>query len=297
MRKILVGYDGSGPSREAARTAGLLAKGTGAGVTVLTVGQVGPLVLAPTGMMVRVAEEADFLPVAQTGVQVVEATGSAAEARAFLGDPADGLVETAAHEGYDLVVVGHRGMSEVADLVLGSVAKRAAEEAPCPVLVVKDRAPEAMDRILVGIDGSPHGRRAAESAVELAAALGAEVTLLYAIDPKVLGAVADRDAQRQMRHAVERTGRGALEDAAQLCQEAGVAYKTVLATGRPAETILKRAHVGHFHLIAVGRRGLGGVARLRLGSVSDEVLRNATCPVLMVGERAKSKAPTRSRRK
>ncbi len=290
MKKLLVGYDGSGPAREAARMAGLLAKGLAAKVTVIAVGQVAPLVVVPTGMVVRVAEEQDFLSVARDGAEIARAMGADAEDRVALGDPADSIVDLATREGFDLTVVGHRGMGQVAGLVLGSVAKRIAEQAPCPALVVRGRAPGAIKRILVATDGSEHARRATETAVALAVAFDAEVSLLYVLDPKLLGGVADRKAKLDLRHALERNGHEALEDAARLCQKAGVAHETVLAVGRPAEVILKRARFRGYDLVAVGRRGLGGMARLLVGSVSDEVLRRAECPVLLVGEKAKAKA-------
>ncbi len=289
MKRLLVGYDGSGPAMEAARLAGTLARGLGAEVTVLTVGQIAPLIVAPTGMIVHVAEERDFLPVAGEGVRLVESAGVPAQARVSIGDPVDSIVDTAGREGYDLVTMGHRGMGKIAGLVLGSVAKGVAEQAPCPVLVVQSRAPETIKRILAAVDGSEQARRAVETTVALAGAFAAKVTLLYVLDPKVLGAVADQGMKRQLRSAAERTGHQALEDAARLCEKAGIAYKTVLAVGRPAAIILKRARFRDYDLVAVGRRGLGSMARLRLGGVSDEVLRKAECPVLLVGEKVKSK--------
>jgi nucleotide-binding universal stress UspA family protein len=289
VRRLLVGYDGSGPAREAARLAGNLAKGLGASVTVLAVVQVVPVAAAPTGMVVPVAEEQEFQPVVKDGARIVAALGVEVEARLALGDPADRILEVATREGYDLVVVGHRGMGRVADLVLGSVAKRVAEQAICPVLVVRGTAPDTIQRILVATDGSPHARTAVEAAARLAGAFGAEVTLLYVLDPKLLGAPADQEAKRDLWRALEHAGRKALGQAARICQKVGVAHKTMLAVGRPAETIVKRARAGECDLVAVGRRGLGGVTRLLVGSVSDEVLRSAGSPVLIVGARVKAK--------
>jgi nucleotide-binding universal stress UspA family protein len=57
--------------------------------------------------------------------------------RLLKGHPADKIVQTAQEEGFDLIVVGSRGLSGVEELVLGSVSDRVADRATCPVLIVK----------------------------------------------------------------------------------------------------------------------------------------------------------------
>ncbi|HEX6128284.1 MAG TPA: universal stress protein [Candidatus Limnocylindria bacterium] len=56
------------------------------------------------------------------------------------GDPAEVLIDVAGHEAADILVVGPRGRSRVADLLLGSVARKVVRHAPCSVLVVRDPA-------------------------------------------------------------------------------------------------------------------------------------------------------------
>jgi nucleotide-binding universal stress UspA family protein len=53
------------------------------------------------------------------------------------GDPTAGLIEAARVHGADLIVVGHRGHSELVDLMLGSVASRLVHHSPIAVLVAK----------------------------------------------------------------------------------------------------------------------------------------------------------------
>jgi nucleotide-binding universal stress UspA family protein len=53
------------------------------------------------------------------------------------GQPADKIVEIAQYEHCTLIVMGHRGLGGVRRLLLGSVSKRVADEAHCPVLIVK----------------------------------------------------------------------------------------------------------------------------------------------------------------
>jgi nucleotide-binding universal stress UspA family protein len=53
------------------------------------------------------------------------------------GDPTAGLIEAARRHEADLIVVGHRGHSEMVDLMLGSVASRLVHHSPVSVLVAK----------------------------------------------------------------------------------------------------------------------------------------------------------------
>jgi nucleotide-binding universal stress UspA family protein len=54
------------------------------------------------------------------------------------GRPADKIVETAKLESCDLIVIGSRGLGGIKEFFLGSVSDRVADEAPCPVLIVKN---------------------------------------------------------------------------------------------------------------------------------------------------------------
>lgn len=51
--------------------------------------------------------------------------------------PADEIVKTAKEGEFDLIVMGHRGLGRVKEFFLGSVSDRVADEAHCPVLIVK----------------------------------------------------------------------------------------------------------------------------------------------------------------
>jgi nucleotide-binding universal stress UspA family protein len=53
------------------------------------------------------------------------------------GRPADKIIETAKKASFDLIVMGSRGLGGIKEFFLGSVSNRVADEAPCPVLIVK----------------------------------------------------------------------------------------------------------------------------------------------------------------
>lgn len=68
----------------------------------------------------------------------------------------------AACQGEDILVVGSRGRNPFTVLLLGSVSRACLKSAPCPVVVVRERAEptRTIGRVIVGVDGSEHSRRA-----------------------------------------------------------------------------------------------------------------------------------------
>jgi nucleotide-binding universal stress UspA family protein len=82
---------------------------------------------------------------------------------------------------------------------------------------------------------------------------------------------------------VKRKARGFVEEwAARVGSERGIPTRAHLALGRPEAEIVKLGEELGAGLIVVGSRGLGGVRRALLGSVSDAVIHHAHCPVLVV---------------
>lgn len=54
-----------------------------------------------------------------------------------IGDPAEEIVSKAEREGYDLIIVGCRGLNKLKELVIGSVSNKVAHDAKCPVMIIK----------------------------------------------------------------------------------------------------------------------------------------------------------------
>lgn len=135
--------------------------------------------------------------------------------------------------------------------------------------------------ILVPIDGSDPSRHALERAVEIAEPLGARVVVLEVIEdfgplPGKYDA-APAGVERTDWLAAERFER--VRDAL----EAGrVTWERRVEEGYPAEVICDLAEREKADLIVMGHRGLSPVARFLIGSVSDKVVRNAPCSVMVV---------------
>lgn len=69
--------------------------------------------------------------------QLLDKAGIPYAAKVLVGTPAETLVEYAKSSGSDLLLVGHRGMTAAANLMLGSVATKILHLSPVPVLLVK----------------------------------------------------------------------------------------------------------------------------------------------------------------
>ena len=74
-----------------------------------------------------------------------------------------------------------------------------------------------------------------------------------------------------------------LSDALKFFKEKNIKARTVLKEGHPADTIIKVAHEGGFDMIVIGSRGVSGLQKLFLGSVSNAIIHEAkNCSVLIV---------------
>jgi nucleotide-binding universal stress UspA family protein len=137
MRRMLIGVDGSEYGLAAVKAAARLA--TERGITSVTLINVIPVVASTVGATVTAAppEDVEAWEVFDQPKALLKAAG--VEARLLLreGDPADEIVTAAQAGGYDLIVVGHRGLSPVRAFLLGSVSDRVVSHAPCSVLVVR----------------------------------------------------------------------------------------------------------------------------------------------------------------
>ena len=175
-----------------------------------------------------------------------------------------------------------------------------------------------MKSIVVATDGSAAADRAVGAAAELAAAQGAKLTIVNVQDQRTLSEAKehfaevelpktfegpDEDLPNEARLAFMRLDpadltrmsdrhtafmRQYLSDsilsrASKLATQAGaVEPQVVSATGEVAKAVLSAAETADADLIVVGRRGLGTMAELLLGSVSQKILHKAHTNVLAV---------------
>ena len=135
--RIVLAIDGSEPSRRAQETAAALAGLAGSEVIVLHVRELDPMGRAGPISLERSSEAADLVTRA---VAELQAGGLNARGLAFAalgGHIAPHIIDTAKSEHADLIVLGTRGHSDFAALLVGSVAHKVIQHAHCPVLVTR----------------------------------------------------------------------------------------------------------------------------------------------------------------
>lgn len=144
FKKILLPADGSEMAILAARTARTVAEKFGGGVTVLHVVQnyyTLPAFAVPDTVTIPLSVLQDLETAGQAilarTAEVFAGFAGRLETRLDYGPPGKTLVAAAAGEGHDLIVMGRRGLSGPAGLLLGSVSNHVVHYAPCPVLIVK----------------------------------------------------------------------------------------------------------------------------------------------------------------
>jgi nucleotide-binding universal stress UspA family protein len=139
-------------------------------------------------------------------------------------------------------------------------------------------------RVVVATDGSKAAARAVDFAATVAKAWDAELivlTISTALSPAELRELAQAD--HDLGTATDILVRRILDDAVALANRHGVVdVRTLSMSGDPANATLKLAQDERADLIVVGRRGLGGLSRLLLGSVSEKIVAHAPCAVAVV---------------
>ena len=204
-------------------------------------------------------------------------------------DAREAIVAAAREWAADLVVMGARGLGNVARFFLGSVSLSVSREASCPVLVCKGPARE-LRTVTVALDGSDHARRALDW-VTSSLALSPSIRL------RLVGVVeahhypSKAPGFRVLPHSagvgtLETKRRGALEaELAAAAKRIGPrrpAVEIAILNGAPADLIVQDIERSGTDLVIMGARGLGTLKRLLLGSVSEAVLNHAGCSVLIV---------------
>ena len=140
--------------------------------------------------------------------------------------------------------------------------------------------PEPIVAVLLATDLSATSSPAEQEALRLASSLHARLIAVSVIDPGSLRMPGGRFRARvdQVRDEREHAAQALVARA----QEIGVPTAFLVWEGDPGEAIVDAASAESADLIVLGTHGRHGVNRSLFGSVSDHVVRNAPCPVVVV---------------
>jgi nucleotide-binding universal stress UspA family protein len=267
FQRILAGVDGSARAEEAARQAARLSAKSGA-----------ELVLA---FVIDTGHPHDAGDVEAEAEAALERAGDLArgldakpDARLLAGSPATALLHESREFGADLICVGQDAGVLGGAIRVGRVAEHVMREAECSVLIARTAGPAFPERILCGVDGSEASAQTAALAGALAASSGSELRLVHVV-PVFRG----RDAEWTLDE--DEPSPPELEASVAAATAQGAVPRRDVAMGRPEHALVAAVERANADLLVVGHRGVKGVSRVVLGSVSEHCAQHAPCSVLV----------------
>jgi universal stress protein E len=278
---ILAATDFSTRSQRALRRAGLLARDSGAELTLVHVVDDDQ----PLELVTLETREAERILGEQIGA-IAELRGLRPRALVVAGDPFDGILRAAASTGADLVVMGAHRKQLLRDILVGTTIERVIRKGPTPVLMVNKEVEQPYRTALAAVDMSEPSVNAIKIGAALGLPHGARLALVHAFEPlakgKMFYAGLDRDTidgyvaderQRATRELIAFLEANLLDDRGRSMR---------IEEGAPFEVISKAAEQLNPDVLIMGTHGRSGVAKALLGSVTEEVLRSLDIDILAV---------------
>jgi nucleotide-binding universal stress UspA family protein len=283
VRRVIVGVDASQRSRDALALGQTLTEPGGR----LVIGYVHPFGelagLLAEGDEERLVREAAESVARQAHEVLDDATQR--EMRIVADrSPAAALQQLAVDTEAGLIVVGSSERSGLGKVLAGSVAEALLSGAPVPVAVAPGgyaRATRPSAGVIgCAFDGSAEARQALRYADDLAARLATRIQIIGVHQPmgfggiSVSGSFGYHSANDALRQALQ----AALDEASD--RLVSVAATTRRLDGPVAATLI--AQSADLDLLVAGSRGYGPVRRVLVGSVSRALVRDASCPIVVV---------------
>lgn len=266
LEKLLVCTDGSPDSQGALVGTLTLAQTCGSKIYMLRVLEFNPELeaAAPEYVAQQEAKVHDYLEACRSEAEKLEVP---IETRVRRSEAAyAGIVEEAEKIKPDLIIMGRRGGSRLFRLMMGNVVARVIGYSPFNVLVVPKGVPLEFKRILAASDGSPHSYAAWDEALFITQRVGGDLIAL---------SVARDEGELPTAEAIVR----------RLKKEAAykeIPLKTLVLQGRPYEAIVQAAKDQRVELIVMGALGMTELKSLIMGSVTERVIAQAPCAVMVV---------------
>jgi nucleotide-binding universal stress UspA family protein len=208
--------------------------------------------------------------------------GIEAESLVCEGDAAEVILNIAREKNCDLIAMGTHGRKGLGRLIMGSVTSSVMVRSPMDVLVVKkpcDECTGTYKSILLPFDGSEFSKKALLRGCQLAQIEGAPVTVLYVIPryEEMIGFFKTDSIRKSLRDEAEKI----IETAKGIAGQ-GSTIRTEIQEGQTDDEIITAASRLKSDLIIMGTYGWRGVNKAIMGSTTERVIANASCPVLAV---------------
>ncbi|HSQ22520.1 MAG TPA: universal stress protein [Coriobacteriia bacterium] len=210
--------------------------------------------------------------------------GLGIEVRVAVGDAVDELGALAAEAQVDAAVYGSHAKSITDQLLVGSVSERLVRDADVPQLVarfdlLRNQADPASllqhfgEKLVLATDFSLSASRAFMRVIELPKGVVKHIFLLHAVDPGLTGEKLRRAEEGAEFH---------MRNLRAVCAQAGIPASVTLRKESAVNAVLAELDERRATGVVVGTRGCNAVQEMLLGSLSMTLIRQASCPVLIV---------------
>jgi nucleotide-binding universal stress UspA family protein len=280
MERILVASDFSTRSDRALRRATLIARRTGAALTLVHVVDAD----LPERLIASERDQAWSI-LDETAQSLRRDDGIVADALVEIDDVHSGILRATESVGGGLIVLGpHR--SRLRDVFVGTTVERVVRRSRFPLLVAVHAPSAAYEHTLLALDFDGASRSAARAALDMGIFQHTDVVVMHAFDAPAQAmlrrsmdtASAIDDYQSSQRSLAVESLKGLVRDLGLPPSD----RRVVAVNGTPARTILETAQSEGAHLIVLGTNQRKGFERLLIGSVTEDVIRDANRDVLIV---------------
>jgi nucleotide-binding universal stress UspA family protein len=279
--QILGTTDFSTRSQRALRRAGILARDHDAELTLVHIVDDDQ----PTDLVEIETREAERILSEQISA-MPELRGVRCRAAVMAGDPFDGILRAADLMKADLLVMGAHRKQFLRDIFVGTTIERVIRTGPYPVLMVNNEVKGPYGTVLAPVDMSEPSANAIRAAEALRLADDARITIVHAFLTSGKGQLFSAGfTKERIEEYVAAEGQRASDELTAFLSASGFGdrdWSRRMGEGGAFEVISRSVMDAKPDLLVIGTRGHSGIAKVLLGSVTEEVLRSLDVDVLAV---------------
>jgi nucleotide-binding universal stress UspA family protein len=280
MDHILVATDFSPRSDRALRRAAMIASASGASLTLLHV-----VDADRDRHLIDSERDAASAVLADAAATLKNDDGIAADWLVKVDDVDAGILSAAAEIAAELIVIGPQ-RNRLRDFFVGTTAERVLRRSTRPLLIAVGMPAAHHQSTLLALDFDVASKAAARKALEMGIFDQTKVVVMHAFDAPAEGMLKRAmDSPPDIERYVEAERQAAMDKLRALAKEIGLppACRTVVSLkGSPARAILEAAQEAKCDLIALGTNQRKSFARVLIGSVAENVIRDAQRDVLII---------------
>ena len=296
FNRILVPIDFSRPSLKAIPYALAISRQFGADVHLLHVTDVAqqpPPTLLTLPLVPQLEWDQRLMKRLEALVLKYRTDGKVSALEPRIGTAYEEICDVARELKADLIVIATHGYTGYKRMFLGSTAERVVQHSSCPVLVVRQQLSRwdgaahlrtgtgfELAKILVPTDFSKCSQTAFEYGLQLARDFGAELRLVHVINPHAFP-FGDKYTALDPLQLLRETEQASQRRMRSMASKSKLRYSVSVLHGSPAVEICHAANED-VDLIVISTHGRTGLGHILIGSVAEQVVRHAHCPLLVI---------------